>query len=167
MIPKNFKGRPTTDFAREGLFNVLQNLMDIEDAHVLDLFAGTGAFSVECFSRGAASILCVEMNAQHARYIRDNFRHFQLDNANVILTDAIKFISANSETFDLVFADPPYDLPSLEVLPDMVLKKNMLKPEGLFVLEHGKRNNFEQHPLFLQERKYSNVHFSFFGTSQP
>ncbi len=166
LVAKNFKGRPTTDFAREGLFNVLHNIMDIENAHVLDLFAGTGAFTVECFSRGAASLLCVEMNPQHARFIRDNFRHFGIDNGNVILTDAIKYINVANEKFDLIFADPPYDLPSLELLPDMVMKKGMLKEEGVFVLEHGKRNKFEEHPYFLQTRKYSNVHFSFFGITE-
>ncbi|MFN0032537.1 MAG: 16S rRNA (guanine(966)-N(2))-methyltransferase RsmD [Flavobacteriales bacterium] len=164
-VPKNFKGRPTTDFAREGLFNVLQNVMDMEGAQVLDLFAGTGSFSIECFSRGAASLLCVEMNAQHARFIRDNFRHFEIHHADVLLTDALKFINHSHEKFDIVFADPPYDLPALPVLPDMILKKQMLKEDGILVLEHGNKINFEEHPAFMQHRKYSNVHFSFFRTS--
>lgn len=162
LVPKNFKGRPTTDFGREGLFNVLQNLVDFQQIHVLELFAGTGAFSVECFSRGAEYIKAVEKHPLHARFIRDNFRSFDMQHTDVVLADVIRFLGQESQQYDLIFADPPYDLPSLELLPTMVLARNLLKADGIFVLEHGKRNNFEQEPGFLQQRQYSNVHFSFF-----
>lgn len=161
-VPKNFKGRPTTDFGREGLFNVLSNLIDFNDTHVLELFAGTGAFSIECFSRGAEFMKAVEKNPLHARFIRENFRSFEMLHAEVVLADVLKFIGQEAQQYDLIFADPPFDLPSMELLPEMILARNLLKPDGLFVLEHGKRNNFEKLPGFRQERKYSNIHFSFF-----
>jgi 16S rRNA (guanine966-N2)-methyltransferase len=162
LVPKNFNGRPTTDFGREGLFNVLNNLVDFDQIHVLELFAGTGAFSIECFSRGAEYLKSVEKDPLHARFIRDNFRSFEMTHADVVLADVMKFLGQESQQYDLIFADPPFDLPSLELLPGLVLGRNLLKSEGVFVLEHGKRNNFEQEKGFLQERRYSNVHFSFF-----
>lgn len=163
LVPKNFGGRPTTDFAREGLFNVLHNLIDLQGLRVLDLFAGTGAFGLECMSRGATSARFVELSPLHVKFIADNIRHFELKNALVTKGDVFKSISSIHEKFDLIFADPPFDLDALDKLPDMILKSDLLAEHGIFVLEHGRNQEFSQHPFFLQHRKYSNVHFSFFS----
>lgn len=161
-VPKNFKGRPTTDFAREGLFNVLNNRVNWNKTKVLDLFAGTGAFSLECFSRGADTILAVDLQPLHTRFINENFRKFEALNAQAIKQDVFKWIPTCSETFDLIFADPPYDLPGLTKLPGLILEKALLNPEGVLVIEHGKRTDLSQIQGFMFEKTYSNVTFSFF-----
>lgn len=162
LVPKNFGGRPTTDFAREGLFNVLNNLIEFQGLRVLDLFAGTGAFGLECFSRGADSVRFIEISGLHAKFISDNLKHFEIKNASVSKGDVFKLLPLSTEKLDLIFADPPFDLDKLETLPDLVLQSNLLNEGGLFVLEHGRDHDFENHPCFIQHRKYSNVHFSFF-----
>ena len=166
LVPKNFLGRPTTDFAREGLFNVLSNLVDFQGRSVLDLFAGTGAFGLECCSRGATKLTSIDLQPLHAKFISDNFRHFEITNATARKQDVFKYIDQASEQFDIIFADPPYDLESLDRIPELILSRDMLKPGGIFILEHGKGHNFSGHVKFLQERKYSNVHFSFFGDAE-
>ncbi len=163
QVPKNFDGRPTTDFAREGLFNVLNNLVNLQNSAVLDLFAGTGAFGVECLSRGAKSVLFVDIAPLHVRFIGENLRTYDLKNGSVIKQDVLKFIKQASASYDLVFADPPYDMKELETIPELVLGSSLLNDGGMFVLEHGKRNDFSKHPHFLQERSYSSVRFSFFA----
>jgi 16S rRNA (guanine(966)-N(2))-methyltransferase RsmD len=162
-VPRNFKGRPTTDFAREGLFNVLNNQLSWHNLKVLDLFSGTGAFALECFSRGAADILAIELQPLHVRCINENFRKFEANNAQAIKHDVFKWIPTTTEKFDLIFADPPYDIPGLTKLPTLVLEAGILAPNGVLVVEHGKRTRFSDHPGFRQERAYSSVTFSFFG----
>jgi 16S rRNA (guanine966-N2)-methyltransferase len=162
-VPKNFKGRPTTDFAREGLFNVLNNRVEWSETKVLDLFAGTGAFSLECFSRGASQILAVDMQPLHVRFINENFKSFEAHDALAIKQDVFKWIQSNKEKFNLIFADPPYDLPGLVKLPGLILNGNILEEGGVLVVEHGKRTNLSDQPGFQLEKKYSNVTFSFFS----
>jgi 16S rRNA (guanine966-N2)-methyltransferase len=162
-VPKNFKGRPTTDFAREGLFNVLNNRVEWSEAKVLDLFAGTGAFSLECFSRGASQILAIDMQPLHVRFINDNFKYFEAHDAHAIRQDVFKWIPSNQEKFNLIFADPPYDIPGLVKLPGLILQSGVLEDGGVLVVEHGKRTNFAHEPGFVMEKTYSNVTFSFFG----
>ncbi|MFM7727569.1 MAG: RsmD family RNA methyltransferase [Flavobacteriales bacterium] len=162
-VPRNFKGRPTTDFAREGLFNVLNNRVNWEGLKVLDLFAGTGAFSLECFSRGAAEILAIDLQPLHVRFINENFMKFGADNAHAIKCDVFKWTPNPADKFDLIFADPPYDLPGLSKIPQRILNAGILNPEGLLVIEHGKRTNLSELEGFQFEKTYSNVNFSFFG----
>jgi 16S rRNA (guanine966-N2)-methyltransferase len=162
QVPKNFAGRPTTDFAREGLFNVLRNFTEIETIQILDLFAGTGAFGIECLSRGAISVVFVDIAPLHARFISENLKTYNLKNGSVVKQDVFKFIKQTSSAFDFVFADPPYDLVGLEEIPSIILNSTLLRDNGTFVLEHGKRSDFSNHPNFIQERAYSNVRFSFF-----
>ena len=162
-VPKNFKGRPTTDFAREGLFNVLNNRVEWSEAKVLDLFAGTGAFSLECFSRGASQILAIDMQPLHVRFINDNLKYFEAHDAHAIRQDVFKWIPSNQEKFNLIFADPPYDIPGLVKLPGLILQSGVLEVGGVLVVEHGKRTNFANEPGFVMEKTYSNVTFSFFG----
>jgi 16S rRNA (guanine(966)-N(2))-methyltransferase RsmD len=162
-VPRNFKGRPTTDFAREGLFNVLNNRVSWDGLRVLDLFAGTGAFSLECFSRGAQSVLAIDMQPLHVRFINDNFRNFEAFNAHAIKQDVFKWVPTANEKFDLIFADPPYDIPGLTKLPSLILEAEILDSNGLLVVEHGKRTDFSGQTGFLFEKTYSNVTFSFFS----
>jgi 16S rRNA (guanine(966)-N(2))-methyltransferase RsmD len=164
-VPRNFKGRPTTDFAREGLFNVLNNQLNWnEELKVLDLFSGTGAFSLECFSRGASEILAVDVQPVHVKFINENFRKFGADNAMAIKQDVFKWLPTLNEKFDLIFADPPYDLPGMVKIPKLVLEAGLLETNGLLVVEHGKQTNFADVIGFRSERKYSNVTFSFFAS---
>lgn len=144
---------------------MLNNIVQWHQLRVLDLFAGTGAFSIECFSRGAEIITAVEMQPLHVRFIQDNFKAFEMKQAQVIRSDVFAFLSRPSSAYDLIFADPPYDLKELNELPDAVLNSGLLADGGVFVLEHGNRNHFDQHPAFVKEKVYSNVVFSFFSHS--
>ena len=162
-VPHSFKARPTTDFAKENLFNVLSNLIDFEDnITALDLFAGTGSISLELLSRGCQQVISVEKDRDHYQFICKVMRELKTNACTPIQGDVFKFITRTRQQFDLIFADPPYALPNLETLPDLILLNNLLKENGLFVLEHGQGNNFEQHPNFMQHRKYGAVNFSFF-----
>ena len=163
-VPRNFKARPTTDFAKENLFNVLMGRVDFDDdTSALDLFAGTGSISLELLSRGCGRVVCVEKDRDHYRFICSVMREVGTRCCTVVHADVFRFIrDARREPFDFVFADPPYALPQLPQLPDLVLESRLLKPEGLFVLEHGKDHSFETHPAFLERRTYGSVNFSFF-----
>ena len=162
-MPRTFKARPTTDFAKENLFNVLSNYMDFEDGIVaLDLFAGTGSISIELVSRGCDRVISVEKDGAHHAFISKIMKEVQTDKCLPIRGDVFKFINGSHEQFDFIFADPPYELKELETIPDLVFENNMLKENGLFVLEHGKKNNFEDNPHFIERRVYGSVNFFFF-----
>ena len=162
--PHNITARPTTDFAREGLFNVLNNLLDFETISCLDLFAGTGAISLELASRGCPSVVCIEQNDKQLAFIKKAIREFDIKTVFPLKADVFKFISATSQQFDFIFADPPYDLKSLETIPNLIFENRLLKENGLFVLEHSRKNDFSNHPQFSQCRSYGNVQFSFFNS---
>ncbi|MCL1615844.1 RsmD family RNA methyltransferase [Bacteroides sp. ET71] len=166
-VPRSFKARPTTDFAKENLFNVLSNHLDFEEGGVeaLDLFAGTGSISVELLSRGCTQVVSVEKDREHYAFICKVMQELKAVNWLPVRADVFKFVKSTHRCFDLVFADPPYELKDLETLPDLVLGNGLLKPGGLFVLEHGKKNHFEAHPCFIEHRSYGSVNFSFFGVS--
>ncbi len=161
-VPTNIKARPTTDFARENIFNVIENLIDLEGADALDLFAGTGAISFELLSRECARVVCVELHPTQYNFIRKVQQQLGDDNLTPIKGDVFRFLQSCRQSFDFIFADPPYDLPLLETLPEAVLSRNLLKPGGIFILEHSKNNDFSQHPLFDQHRAYGSVNFSIF-----
>lgn len=163
-VPHSFKARPTTDFAKENLFNVLlSNYLDFEDGiSALDLFAGTGSISIELVSRGCDQVICVEKERDHHAFICKIMRELKTDKCLPIRGDAFKFIKGGRNSFDFIFADPPYDLPGLETLPDLIFEHKLLKEDGLLVLEHGKKDAFENHPYFLERRVYGSVNFSFF-----
>lgn len=166
-VPRSFKARPTTDFAKENLFNVLSNHLDFEEGGVeaLDLFAGTGSISVELLSRGCTQVVSVEKDREHYAFVCKVMQELKAVNWLPVRADVFKFVKSTHRCFDLVFADPPYELKELETLPDLVLGNGLLKPGGLFVLEHGKKNHFEAHPCFIEHRSYGSVNFSFFGVS--
>lgn len=160
--PAGYKARPTTDFAREGLFNILDNEYELEGLQVLDLFGGTGAVSFEFASRGARRVYCVEMARENASFIKTEARRLGLDNVTMVRDNVFDFLPLCHEKFDIVFADPPYALEGLELLPDKVLSAGILHPECYFILEHGDEHSFTTHPFFVKERAYGRVHFSFF-----
>lgn len=162
-VPHSFKARPTTDFAKESLFNVLSNYMDFEDGiRALDLFAGTGSISLELVSRGCDQVISIEKDRDHHAFICKVMNEVKTDRCIPIRGDVFRYIQSNRTQFDFIFADPPYELKELETLPDLIFEHDLLKEGGLFVLEHGKRNNFETHPHFIERRIYGSVNFSFF-----
>ncbi len=162
-IPHNFKARPTTDFAKENLFNVLIKYIDFEEnVTALDLFAGTGSISIELVSRGCDRVVSVEMDRAHHAFICKIMNEVGTDKCRPIRGDVFRFIRQCEESFDLVFADPPYKLERLRELPDLLLDRGLVKPEGLLILEHGKDHQFDTHPAFLERRAYGSVNFSFF-----
>ena len=162
LPPQGYKARPTTDFAKEGLFNVLNNEYEMEGLKVLDLFGGTGAISYEFASRGAERVYCVEMLPMHADFIRASAQKYGMDNLTVVRHNVFEFLDICREKFDIVFADPPYALEGLDTLPDRVFSRGILHPGAYFILEHPQDYDFSAHQYFLKERKYGNVHFSFF-----
>lgn len=161
-IPRNFKARPTTDFAKENIFNVLQGYIDLEDTSALDLFAGTGSISLELLSRGCSDVVSVELDRDHARFIQQCVEKLGDLNHSLIRGDVFRFLKSCRKQFDLVFADPPYALPTLSQIPDLVLDGGLLKDGGLLVFEHGKQNDFSSHPRFVEHRSYGSVNFSIF-----
>lgn len=161
MPPKNITARPTTDFAKESLFNLLTNRMDLEGADVLDLFAGTGSISLECVSRGAREVTPVELAHTQQNFIIATSKSLGINNLHLIRGDVFRYLKACSIRYDLIFADPPYALEELPTLPSLIVPA-LLKPGGLFVLEHGDQYDFSGHPHFLDLRTYGSVHFSFF-----
>jgi len=162
QVPTNITARPTTDFAKEGLFNLLNNRIDFEGIDVLDLFAGTGSIGIEFISRDCKSVISIEQNERHSAFIRKVCTELKITNLSLIKTDVFKFIDTCHAQFDMIFADPPYELVQLAQIPDLIFAKKLLKEDGLFVLEHSSKNNFDQHPHFVDHRNYGNVNFSFF-----
>ena len=162
LPPVGYKARPTTDFAREGLFNVLDNEYDFNDLAVLDLFGGTGAVSLEFASRGVGEVHCVEMNPANASFIKSAVSDLGIGNIRVIRHNVFDFLDICTKKYDIVFADPPYALDGLDTLPDKVLNGKIVHPGGYFILEHPGTFSFTAHKNFVKEKKYGNVHFTFF-----
>ena len=162
-VPHTFKARPTTDFAKENLFNVLMNYLDFEEGvTALDLFAGTGSISIELGSRGCDRVISVEKDPQHHAFISKVMKEVKTDRCLPLRGDVFRYIEKCNEQFDFIFADPPYALKELSTIPQKIFEYKLLKPEGLFVLEHGKDLSFEQDPHFIEHRHYGSVNFSFF-----
>ncbi|HEX2920901.1 MAG TPA: RsmD family RNA methyltransferase [Bacteroidales bacterium] len=160
--PSDLKARPTTDFAREGLFNILSNRIDFESSIILDLFAGTGSISYECSSRGAMEIHTVEKNVKHLAGIQRIIKDLGIENIRPIHIDVRTYLKTCKTKYDLVFGDPPYDLPWLADIPDLVLEAGILKESGFFILEHPRDISFNAHKSFFEHRNYGGVNFSFF-----
>ena len=167
-IPRSFKARPTTDFAKENIFNVLVQYVDFDGATALDLFSGTGSISLELVSRGCSQVVSVEMDRDHHRFIQDCVKKLMGTVPQVIPIrgEVFRFLKSCKQQYDLVFADPPYALKELATLPDIIFEKQLLKAEGIFVLEHGKDHDFSGHPHFKEHRQYGSVNFSIFTTEE-
>lgn len=161
-IPRTFKARPTTDFAKENIFNVIQGYMDLEDTVALDLFAGTGSISLELLSRGCRQVISVEGDRDHASFIRQCLQKLEDDACSIVRGDVFRFLKSCRQQFDFIFADPPYALKELPEIPGLVLDKGILAEGGIFVFEHGKQYDFSSHPRFLEHRSYGSVNFTLF-----
>ena len=161
-IPRTFKARPTTDFAKENIFNVLNGYIDYDGSAALDLFAGTGSISLEMLSRGCAPVVSVEADRDHAAFIAQCMKRIGTTDNVLIRGDVFRFLKQCHEQFDFIFADPPSALENLAPLPSLVLGNDLLKPDGIFVLEHGKDYDFSNEPRFLEHRSYGSVNFSLF-----
>lgn len=173
-IPRTFKARPTTDFAKENLFNVLRSYIDFEAdmPRALDLFAGTGSITLELLSRGCAHVTAVELDTQHVAFIRQFLRALQAeDDVTLLRADVLRFLRKASANYDFIFADPPYALPQLPQLPDLIFTNDesrapILAPGGIFVLEHGRTQDFTAHPYLIDHRAYGSVNFSIFRSPE-
>ena len=162
-VPHTFKARPTTDFAKENLFNVLSNYIDFEDGvTALDLFAGTGSISIELVSRGCDRVISVEKDPQHYAFIRKVMEEVKTDKCFPVRGDVFRYMERCHEQFDFIFADPPYALPELPEIPALVFERDLLKNGGIFIMEHPKTNDFSSLPYFYQHRVYGSVNFSIF-----
>lgn len=175
-IPRTFKARPTTDFAKENIFNVLTGYIDFEGAMALDLFSGTGSISLELASRGCAHVISVEADRDHHRFILQCLQKLGSQSrgqapeaepsepvpVTAIRGDVFRFVKSCKQQFDFIFADPPYALEELKTIPTLIFEKNLLKEDGVFVFEHGKNDSFTDHPNFVEHRSYGSVNFSIF-----
>lgn len=161
--PQDLPVRPTTDMARESLFNILNNYVDYEDCSVMDLFAGTGAVSLEFISRGARDVTAIDINVQCTDFIKRCATQFHVNNLHVVRANVLDLLMRANRRFDIVFADPPYALAELPTLPDIVFEKEVLTDDGIFILEHPREYSFEEHPHFWQHRAYGKVNFTFFA----
>ena len=186
-IPRSFKARPTTDFAKENIFNVLTQYIDFEGAEALDLFSGTGSITLELLSRGCSRVVSVELDRDHHRFICDcigkllNKQRTNTDNngqSEIVRVspmpnclplrgDVFRYIKSCKQQFDFIFADPPYALKELPTIPSLIFERGLLKKDGIFVFEHGKDNDFSDDPHFVEHRTYGSVNFSIFRTKEP
>jgi len=161
-LPAKFSARPTTDFAKTGLFNILENNFDFKSIKVLDLFSGTGSISFECASRGCSDILLVEKSKIHYQFISKTIEQLNLKGVQAIHGDVSRSIRNLDRDFDLVFADPPYEMAGVKEFPDKIFENRSLAPNGWLIVEHSDHIDFRKHPRFRDHRHYGSVNFSFF-----
>lgn len=162
VAPDNLPTRPTTDMAKESLFNILENLFYFEDVTALDLFAGTGNISYELVSRGCPQVTAVDENNNCVKFIRETATKLNMKELSVVRSDVFRFLPMHTTKYDLIFADPPYECQHYEELVEMIFERQLLKEEGIFVLEHDRTLDFSKHPHFYDHRKYGKVNFTFF-----
>ena len=161
-VPSTITARPTTDFARENIFNVLENIVDFEECEALDLFSGTGAISFEFLSRGCSQVTCVEKSSIQFNFIKKVKETLKDENLVMVKGDVFRFLDIASRKYDLIFADPPYDLPNFGEIPERILSSKMLKDDTIIVVEHSKNYDFSHLPHFYEHRTYGSVNFSIF-----
>lgn len=166
-IPENLGIRPTTDFAKEALFNILQNRIDFEGLKTLDLFGGSGSISYELASRGCAEITTIEKNPKICAFIKKNVLEFKFENIiKVICMDVFKYLNLSSDTYDLIFADPPFKLENIERIPTLVFEKKLLRENGILIVEHPVEVKFTGIMQLQETREYGTVNFSIFGNNR-
>lgn len=161
-VPKNITARPTTDFARENIFNVIENITDLEGEKALDLFAGTGAISWEFVSRGCTEVVAVEQSRIQASFISQVKEKLGDTSLKLIKGDVFRFIERGTEKFDIIFADPPYDHPRFAEIPGLILNSNLVKDGTIVIIEHNKNHEFTMLPGFMRHLVYGSVNFSIF-----
>ena len=152
--------------AKEALFNILLNQIEFEDIKVLDLFSGTGNISLEFASRGASLVMSIDRSIQCIHYLKDTARQHKLEQIKTFKADVFKYLQLETDQYDLIFADPPYDLNQIPEIPKIIFDKNLLKPGGLLIVEHQSLQNLSNHPAFVEQRKYGHSSFSFFRDNQ-
>ena len=157
--------RPTTDVAKEGLFNILENNISIEGIKTLDVFGGTGSISYELASRGASDLTIIEKDSKMHAFIQKSITDLKIENCRVIKMDVCRFLETTKETYDLIFAGPPYALKNIDDLPVIIKNKKLLNLNGWFILEHTPANNYEKYPMFKSSRNYGTTIFSIFINS--
>lgn len=162
LRPEGLPVRPTTDMAKESLFNILNNRIDFEDVKVLDLFAGTGNISMEFASRSALSVLSIDVNSRCIDYITKMITDLKFSNLSAVRANVFAFLARPAGSYDVIFADPPYDMEDREKVPALIFENKWLADDGWFIMEHDKRLNFKDHPFFAEERQYGKIHFTFF-----
>lgn len=162
IAPKNLPVRPTTDFAKEALFNMISNEFEISELTVLDLFSGTGNIAFEFASRGAKDICCIDENYNCVSFIKKTSKELDLNQIAVFKNDVFKYLKKYPKQFDLIFADPPYHLKNIRDIADLVFQNKLLKNDGVLIIEHDRNSDFSDHSNFTQHRKYGNVNFSIF-----
>ena len=160
--PKNLDVRPTTDFAKESLFNIINNHFELDGLTILDLFCGTGNITYEFVSRGGGSITSVDMNYACCEFVKKTILAFNMPQVKVIKSDAFVFLKRATETYHIIFADPPYKMENTATIPELVFSNNLLKPNGWLIMEHGEDLDLSLLPHFREHRKYGNVNFSVF-----
>lgn len=165
--PHNLPVRPTTDLGKESLFNILNHYFFFDRVSVLDLFAGTGNITYEFASRGALQVIAVDHHNGCAEFIRKTVEKLQYDNVSVLKGDVFRYLEHSGQTFDIIFADPPYDMPGIEKIADTVFEKELLKPDGWLIIEHSREYDFSGHPYFFEHRKYGKLNFSFLVRMTP
>jgi 16S rRNA (guanine966-N2)-methyltransferase len=160
---KKFAARPTTDLAKEALFNILANRYDLSEMKILDLFSGTGSMGYEFISRDASEVTFIESNFNHVRFIKEVIEKLEIKNARVVRDDVFRFIKFTPNKYDLIFADPPFEAPFIKDIPQTIFDSEILTPEGILILEHPKNFDFSLSTNFRELRKYGKVNFSFFS----
>lgn len=160
--PVDLPVRPTTDIAKESLFNILNNYIDFENVKALDLFAGTGNISIELISRGCISVTSVDINFRCTEFIKKTTSTFKINNLQVVKSNVFQYLKMAITPYDLIFADPPYDMEGIHTLPDIIFENKLLTENGWFVIEHSREIDFQTHPHFFEHRKYGKVNFSIF-----
>lgn len=160
--PGSLPVRPTTDFAKEALFNILHNHFDFEDLKILDLFAGTGNISYEFASRGCPDVTSVDINFKCSEFIRKTSAAIGMNSIKVVKANAFSFLAMTTGKYDIIFADPPYDMEHTDTIPDIISERGLLKEKGWLIIEHSRNYNFKDHPLLYDHRLYGKVNFSIF-----
>ena len=160
--PRNLPVRPTTDFAKTALFNILTNRIDLEEANVLDLCCGTGSISFECVSRGAMSVTAIDTHANCVKFVADTAKLMSMTNLKTFKADIFKFMESEKNSFDFIFADPPYEATWIEQISPAVFQYKLLAANGILIVEHGPKTNLDAAPNFIEKRTYGNVNFSIF-----
>jgi 16S rRNA (guanine966-N2)-methyltransferase len=164
--PNNLPVRPTTDVAKEGLFNIIDNAWEMDGLRILDLFSGTGSISFEFASRGCAEIISLDLNPKCAEWVRKTASDLEFNNIYTIRADAFSYIKSPKEKFHIIFADPPYDLDNVETIPEFIFTNQLLTENGWLIVEHSANHDFTMHPRFLFKKNYGKVNFSFFGWAE-
>jgi len=162
IAPQNLPVRPTTDFAKEGLFNILNNEINFENTTALDLFCGTGNISYELASRGCAHVTSVDLHANCIKFVQETCKKFQFQNIKAMKANSFLYLKQCSRKFNIIFADPPYANENYNDIPNLVFENNLLEIEGLLIVEHPAEISFGKHPNFYRHKNYGNVNFSFF-----